>query len=246
MVNLKKTAVPTFVGLIAVALLTAGCATKKYVRNQLDPLDARLGKIDERTSENSARITDVDQKSERGIAEAKDQAADAAGQASEAGKSAHAANELAHKGLTEAELVRRDLENAHKFQPVKTETILFAFDSSTLTDETKQQLDALVKTVEPMQRFLIAVQGYTDTVGSPGYNLELSERRAEAVTRYLTMVHGIPLIRIHRLGYGEESPSADNTSREGRQQNRRVEVRVLTPPEFSSPAHQASVAGVSQ
>lgn len=238
--NRKASVLIVFVGVVAVALLTAGCATKKYVRNQMDPLEARLGKLDEQTSENSARITDVDQKSERGIAEAKNEAQDAAGQAVEAGKSASAANELANKGLTAAELVRRDLENAHKFKPVETETILFAFDSSKLTDESRQQLNALAKTVEPMERFLIAVQGYTDTVGSPAYNLQLSERRADAVTRHLTVVHGIPLIRIHRLGYGEESPAAENTTREGREHNRRVEVRVLTPPEFSSQTQQAS------
>ncbi len=228
-----------FTGLIAVALLTAGCATKKYVHNQMDPLEARLSKLDERTSENATRITEVDQKSERGITEAKDQAKDASDQAVEAGSSAKAANELANKGLTEAEMVRRDLENAHKFKPVQEQTILFAFNSAKLTDEAKQQLDALVKTIGSMERFLIAVQGYTDTVGSPEYNLQLSERRADAVTRYLTMTHGIPLIRIYKLGYGEDSPAAENTTREGREQNRRVEVRVLTPPEFSS-AQQAS------
>ncbi len=234
MENHKIRALAIFTGLIAVALLTVGCATKKYVRNRIDPLEARLGKLDERTSENSTRITEVDQKSERGIAEAKQQAEDATGQATEAGKAAQAANQLANKGLTEVELVRRDLENAHNFRAAKTGTILFAFDSSQLTDEDKQQLDALAKTVEPMNRFLIEVQGYTDTIGSKEYNLTLSERRAEAVTRYLTMVHNIPLIRIYKLGYGEESPAAENTTREGREMNRRVEVRILTPPEFSS------------
>lgn len=238
--NRKASVLIVLVGVVAVALLTAGCATKKYVRTQMDPLEERLGKLDERTTDNATRITEVDQKSERGINEAKDQAKDAAGQAVEAGNSAKAANELANKGLTEAEMVRRDLENAHKFKPVEEQTIRFAFNSAKLTDEGRQQLDALAKTVGSMERFLIAVQGYTDTVGSPEYNLQLSERRADAVTRYLTMTHGIPLIRIYKLGYGEDSPAAENTTREGREQNRRVEVRVLAPPEFSSQAQQVS------
>ena len=52
------------------------------------------------------------------------------------------------------------------------------------------------------------------------------ERRAQAVVRYLTLEHDVPLYRIHVMGFGSESPVADNKSRDGRQQNRRVEVSV--------------------
>ena len=236
MENRKAIVVAGLAGVIALSMLTAGCATKKYVRNRIDPLEERLGKLDERNSENEARITDVDQKSERGIAEAKDQAADAAGQATQAGENAQAANQLAQKGLTEVERVRQDLQNIQNFEPLKAQTVLFDFNRSNLTDEYKQQLDDLVKMIAQQNRYLIEVQGYTDAVGPEAYNLELSRRRAETVVRYLTMTHKIPLVRIFTLGYGEDSPTAENRTREGREQNRRVEVRMLVPKQASTQA----------
>ena len=238
----KVSVVAAFAGLIALSMLTAGCATKKYVSNRIDPLETRLGKLDERASENEARITEVDQKSERGIGEAKDQAADAAGQATQAGEKAQAADQLAQKGLSETERVRQDLQNIQNFEPLKTETVLFDFNRSDLTDEYKQQLDALVKTLAQQNRYFIEVQGYTDAVGPDAYNLELSRRRAEAVVRYLTMTHKIPLVRIFTLGYGEDSPTAENRTREGRVQNRRVEVRILVPKQLSTQAASTPTA----
>ncbi len=238
----KASVVAALAVLIAVSMLTTGCATKKYVRNQIDPLETRLGKLDERASENEARISEVDQKSERGIAEAKDQAADAAGQATKAGEKAQAADQLAQKGLSEAERVRQDLQNIQNFEPLKTETVLFDFNRSDLTDEYKQRLDALVKATAQQNRYFIEVQGYTDAVGPDAYNLELSRRRAETVVRYLTMVHKVPLVRIFTLGYGEDSPAAENRTREGRVQNRRVEVRILVPKQLSTQAASTPTA----
>ncbi len=242
MAKRNASVVAALAGVIALTLLTAGCATKKYVRNRIDPLEERLGKMDERTSENESRITDVDQKSERGIAEAKDQAAGAAGQAAQAGEKAQAANQLAQQGLSEVERVRQDMRDIQNFEAAQTETVLFDFNRSILRDEDKQQLDTLAKTIAQQNRYFIEVQGYTDAVGPDAYNLELSRRRAEAVVRYLTMVHKIPLVRIFSLGYGEDSPAAQNKTRDGRAQNRRVEVRMLLPKQAAAQAASTPAA----
>ena len=71
-------------------------------------------------------------------------------------------------------------------------------------------------------------------LASTPYNLALSQRRADAVVRHLTENDKVPLIWIRYLGYGEEMPAADNTSRDGRQQNRRVVVTVLAPPQVTA------------
>jgi len=75
----------------------------------------------------------------------------------------------------------------------------------------------------------VAIQGYTDSVGSEDYNQALSERRAESVKSYLT-AQGIGATRLTASGKGRSDPVADNDSASGRQQNRRVEVVISNPP----------------
>jgi outer membrane protein OmpA-like peptidoglycan-associated protein len=68
------------------------------------------------------------------------------------------------------------------------------------------------------------VEGHTDSIGDPKYNLWLSERRAEAVRQLLVDQHGVNPSQISAVGRGEESPVADNHTAEGRRLNRRVEL----------------------
>jgi OOP family OmpA-OmpF porin len=76
---------------------------------------------------------------------------------------------------------------------------------------------------------LIVLEGRTDSVGSGAYNIELGERRAEAVKRYLVVEKSLPMYRIHQTSFGAAKPIADNTSRQGREKNRVVAVSVLVP-----------------
>lgn len=230
---------------LALTLLSSGCATKKFVRNSVEPLETRLGKVEEEGGENSRRITDVDQKAEKGITEAKTQADTATKQATEAGQQANEAQTLAQKGVNEAESVREELRNADNFQTLKTESIQFDFNRSELTDEAKKKLDEVSSAVSSAKRYVIEIQGFTDRTGPEQYNLELSRRRAESVVRYLTMAHQIPLARVYEIGYGEESPVAPNDTREGREQNRRVEIRVLAVQQASNQEPQAQASPAS-
>jgi outer membrane protein OmpA-like peptidoglycan-associated protein len=111
---------------------------------------------------------------------------------------------------------------------VAESSVLFDFGKSELNDDAKQALDEMASKVQSYKRFVVEVQGYTDQVGAPEYNLELSRKRANNVLMYLTMQHKIPLHRIHIMGVGEQAPVADNKTRDGRKQNRRVEIRVYT------------------
>lgn len=226
---------------LVLTMFAAGCATKKYVRNTLDPLEARLGKAEEQGSENSRRITEVDQNAQQGIGEAKSQAGAAGEQATQADKRAQGAETLAQKGLTETERIRQELRNADNFQPLRTGTVQFGFDRTDLSEESIHTLDELASLAKSTKRYVIEVQGFADQVGSETYNLELSRRRADAVVRYLTMVHKIPMARVFDVGYGEAEPVASNDSREGREQNRRVEIRVLAVREMSGESQQAQM-----
>lgn len=108
-------------------------------------------------------------------------------------------------------------------------TVLFRVNSAVLSPEAKTALDDIAQKALSTKGYVIEVAGFTDSTGSIQKNRILSQRRADAVVRYLQENYDIPLRRmITPFGYGETKAAADNTTREGREQNRRVEVKVLT------------------
>lgn len=102
----------------------------------------------------------------------------------------------------------------------------FDFDKATIRPDARPILDAAIDVLRQEPGINVSVQGHTDSVGSKEYNLRLSQRRAEAVTRYL-VAGGIEASRLTPVGYGESDPVATNDTADGRAQNRRVELRVM-------------------
>lgn len=103
--------------------------------------------------------------------------------------------------------------------------VLFGFDSKSLSNEAKQNLDKLVKVLNVYVDTDIEIQGHTDSKGSESYNQNLSERRAQEVSRYLNG-RGIQSNRLKIVGFGESLPKYSNDSEDGRSQNRRVEFVI--------------------
>lgn len=230
MISQSSTKLSALSAVVMLALLSTGCATKKYVGKMISPLETRLGKNETKTSENTQQINQVDQRATEGITSAQNKADEASQQATQAGQAAQSAQNLAQKGVDQATSVDQKLENADNYQVTKTATVLFGFNKSQLTDDDKQQLDQIAQTASSLKHFVIQVQGYTDATGSTKYNLELSRRRADAVVRYLTEKNNIPLVKVSLLGYGEDSPAAPNKTRDGRKENRRVQITIMAPP----------------
>jgi len=107
--------------------------------------------------------------------------------------------------------------------------VLFKVNSSTLSDEAKQQLDQMTTgSMSGAKRYFIAIQGFTDKTGSAEYNMQLSRRRAEAVQTYLVAQHNVPVYRIQIVGLVKDKPVNEEKTREERQQNRRVEVTLFS------------------
>jgi outer membrane protein OmpA-like peptidoglycan-associated protein len=106
-----------------------------------------------------------------------------------------------------------------------TSNVLFAFDRSNLAAEAKTNLDKLVVVLNNYPDTNIEVQGHTDSKGSVAYNQKLSERRADAVSGYLSGKN-IKASRLTTKGFGETVPKYDNATAEGRTQNRRVEFLI--------------------
>ena len=103
--------------------------------------------------------------------------------------------------------------------------VLFAFNKSELTPQAGPRLDKLASFLKQFPQRKLLVEGYTDAVGTDAYNMELSERRAEAIREAL-VARGVGTTRVVTKGYGKAYPVADNASVDGRAVNRRVEVVI--------------------
>lgn len=229
--------------LLAGIMVLSGCATRKYVRQQTQALEPAIQEATNMGKENAERIDGVDKRAQQGItaAGAADQKAGAAQTAANAAqtaanaaqKGADTANQAAQQAatrITTLETRVNAIGPMDNYTPTETQTVTFAVNSSTLSDQAKMTLDTLASSIAGQKvGFMVELQGYTDNTGSEQYNINLSQRRAEAVTRYLVSKN-VPLFRISILGLGEEMPVANNNTRDGRTQNRRVEVKVLRVP----------------
>jgi peptidoglycan-associated lipoprotein len=224
--------------LFAAALLTVSvvvapaCATKKYVRTEVgnvnskvDTLSGTVEETQERTRKNEERIGAVDEK-----AEAAGRSATSARAAADA--AAVAAKEADGKVVTVNNRVNA-VETASRklvFEVTLSEDQgNFAFGKTELPDAAKARLDQVVQQLksEPKNIF-IEIEGHTDNVGSPLINEKVGMERAEAVKRYLYEQHQVPLHKMNVISYGEDKPVAPNNKRDGRAQNRRVVVTVLS------------------
>ena len=211
---MRKTLIPAVV-LLVVAVALTGCATKKYVNEQVAAGDqvaaAKIGEVQTSVEANQKAISDLQAKDadlQKQIATLSDTAKDALKRAQEAGVLA--------KGDFVWETVLTD------------DKVTFGFNKAELTPEGKVALDAFAAKVKADNKNVyIEIQGHTDNVGSEKYNLKLGYDRAEAVMNYLQMQHGFPVHRMNVTSYGEFKPVADNATKEGRAQNRRVALVVL-------------------
>jgi len=231
----------TSIAALALAPFITGCATKKYVRATVAPVEQRVGELDTTTKTQAKSIEEL----ERGVARADERAQGAQGKADAAGEQATLARKeasdgrsLAEQGLTRADQLGKDIntmgssintriENMQNFKLVSTDQVLFASGKSELNPELRAMLDSSVTKLAAHKNFVVELQGFTDNTGPKNLNLELSRKRADAVVRYLTTKHNLPLHRIFVAGYGAENEAADNKTRDGRKQNRRVEMKVF-------------------
>ena len=228
--------------IVAGSLLAAGCATKTYVRNTTAPIQAKVDQVGTQTTQNTQQIEDtkgqlkqVDDKAQSGInaaqerASAADQHAATADQhASDAMNQAKQATQMADANSKDLNKLRDVVANIDDYKIQTAATVPFAFDKWALTPSAKEDLDGLATGLSADKRFVISVEGFTDSIGNRTYNEALSRKRADAVVTYLVAKHDIPIYRIHMIGLGEEKPVDEGKDRAARAKNRRVEVKVFT------------------
>ncbi len=200
-----------------VLLLTVGCATKDYVRESLGTQQAQ---IDQHFSTVEGRLDEQSQHVE-GVGARVQTLETTVG---ETGETAKVARERADTAFSKSDEVNNRLtrlwDSRNTRTPVETIDVLFGFNRWDLTDKGENALAALVKELKENDKLVVELTGYADPTGPREYNIELSERRVEAVRRYLVQ-HGVALWRIQSVGMG---PILDRGV--SKEQKRRVTVSL--------------------
>jgi len=214
-------------GMAALLLVAGGCTTKNYVRQQTTPLMDHVNTLDAETAKNTNAIKDVDQRTQAGIAQVNQSSQAAMRQAQQVQGQAQQVSQQLNETSGKIQSLDNTVANLDDYKQSSQATVHFAFDKSLLTTDSKQTLDGVVAQLQQDPHGILEVQGYTDSTGPATYNDKLSQRRADAVVRYLEAKSLAPH-RIFLIGLGEEQPVAPNTTRDGRKQNRRVDLKVMT------------------
>jgi peptidoglycan-associated lipoprotein len=206
--NQRRIAVAAVAGVIVLA--TTGCATKKYVAGEVATVNERVDGVQTQVEDTQTKLKDHE------------------GRLVQNASATAAASKTAQDALDRAVAAGKLAEGKFLYETVLSDDkVKFGFDKAELSDEAKAALDEFAgKLRGDNANVYIEIQGHTDNVGSDDYNFKLGEQRGEVVRRYLSL-KGVPLHRMSVISYGETEPVADNSNREGRNQNRRVVLVVL-------------------
>ncbi len=201
-------------------------------------LDSRVEPVEERVTEGESRLTQAEQNAQRLSGQLEELAA----VANTAQGGAKAAQESANKAMAEATTANQRVTQTNErvtavndrvstlddYEAKNTITLNFKVNSAVLSAESKTALDEIANQAKNEKGYIIQVAGFASADGKESANRRLSERRADVVMRYLIDNHDVPQRRIITpYGYGELKPVAENDTRDGRKQNRRVEVAIL-------------------
>lgn len=187
-------------------------------------VESRAAPLEDRASTTENKLSQVEQNAQR----LSGQLDELAAVANTAKGGARAAQETADSAVAGVNATNDRISALDDYVPQSVLAVNFKVGSSILSADSKTQLDELATKALNAKGYVLEVSGFADASGSTNRNRALSQRRADTVIRYLVENHQIPLRRIVTpYGYGESNPVAENSSREGRAQNRRVEVKLL-------------------
>jgi OOP family OmpA-OmpF porin len=232
-------------GASVLLMMTAGCATKNYVRNQTTPLIQHTNELEDQTAANHRNLQDVDQRATQGIQQAQSAANNADQKAVTAGQAADQAQQSAQDALNHADSLASVVSNLDTYHQVADADVHFAFNKATLTRRDKADLDNFAGQLANTKSYILEITGGTDSTGDKQYNYQLSERRAETVAQYLAAKYNVPPHKFYLIGIGKDVEVASNRTASGRAQNRRVQIQLLSNSQAAGTAPSAAQQGTS-
>lgn len=187
-------------------------------------VESRAAPLEDRATTTESKLSQVEQNAQRLSGQLEELSA----VANTAKGGARAAQETADQAVAGVNTTNERISALDDYEPQTVLSVNFKPSSSILSKDAKTQLDDVATKALNAKGYVIEVSGFADATGSLERNRALSQRRADAVIRYLVENHSIPLRRIVTpYGFGESNPVAENKTRDGRAQNRRVEVKLL-------------------
>jgi outer membrane protein OmpA-like peptidoglycan-associated protein len=196
-------------------------------------VESRAAPLEERATNTETKLVQVEENAQR-LSGQLDELAAVANTAKGGAKAAQETADMAVSGVNET---NERISALDDYVPQTTTAVTFKVNSAVLSDDAKTKLDDIATRALNTKGYVIEIAGYTDSTGGVQKNRILSQHRADSVIRYLVENHQIPLRRIITpYGYGKTNPVADNSTREGREQNRRVEIKLLVNKGLTQPA----------
>ena len=196
-------------------------------------VESRAAPLEERASDTENKLSQVEANAQRLSGQLEELAA--VSNAARGG--ATAAQATADAAVSGVSATNERISALDDYTPQDTAAVNFRSGSAALLPDSKTTLDDIASKALNAKGYVLEVSGFADSRGSINLNRQLSQRRADAVIRYLVENHNIPLRRIVTpFGYGEMQPVGENETREGRAQNRRVEIKLLVNKGLTSPA----------
>jgi outer membrane protein OmpA-like peptidoglycan-associated protein len=196
-------------------------------------VESRAAPLEERASDTENKLSQVEANAQR-LSGQLDELAAVSNAARGGAKAAQATADAAIGGVN---ATNERISALDDYAPQQTAAVNFKSGSAVLSPESKTTLDDIASKAMNAKGYVLEVSGFADSRGSVNLNRALSQRRADAVIRYLVETHNIPLRRIVTpFGYGEINPVAENDTKEGRAQNRRVEIKLLVNKGLTAPA----------
>jgi outer membrane protein OmpA-like peptidoglycan-associated protein len=235
--------------LISATLVASGCASRKYVRNEVKTtgdalstrIDANVAETKEvrdgvdRVSQNvdrvGQRVTGVEGRVstlDSGLNSLKGDVQNVDQKASTADQKAVTAQSAANRTAGDLVILDQRFQNRNQFTVLEEKSLPFKFDSSKL-DNHQEILDGLVSSLTQNPNAILVLEGRTDSSGDRDYNMRLGERRVQAVKNYLVIDKSIPIYKIFEISLGAAKPIAENKTRDGREKNRAVTMTILVP-----------------
>lgn len=200
------------------------------------PVEARVAATETRLSEsekNAQRLSGQIQEVSAISTAARGAAKTAQDSADQANVSIKQTAEVARSGIR---VTNERISSLDDYEVKESAVVNFDNGSASLSAEAKTALDKVAEEAGRQKGFVIEIMGFASSDGDTEFNKRLSQKRADAVVQYLAENHSVPLRRIVMpLGLGEAKPVGDNNTREGRKQNRRVEVKVLVSKGITQP-----------